>query len=318
MPIYYEYVGHVEANIAVQLRAQVAGMIVGQYFFEGQTVKTGDLLLMIDDLPFKAALQKAEAQLAQSVASLRQAQDTARRYSQLVQDQYISQLDYDQFVTNVLTSEAAVKQAEADVTTAKINLDYCSLHAPVDGVTSKLQVDVGNYITAGSTGPLMSINQIEPVRVSFYVPEKDLPRIAMYNQKEQLKVLAYLQDLSPVEGKLEIIDNQVEENTGTILMQAFFPNADRKLWPGEFVSVRTILEIQKNAVIVPSRAVQIGQDGPYIYVMKNDHTVELRNVAVGQKEDEITIINQGIAVGETIIVDGQINLNPGVQVAIQP
>jgi multidrug efflux system membrane fusion protein len=317
MPLYYEYVGHVEANIQVNIKAQVAGMLVGQYFIEGQSVKMGDLLLKIDDLPFQAVLKKAEAELAQSIASLKQAQDTARRYSQLVQEQYISQLDYDQFITNVLTSEAAVKQAEADVMTAKINLDYCSLHAPVDGVTSQLQVTVGNYIPIGGDTPLMTVNQIEPIRVSIYVPEQDLPRIAMLQQKKPLTVLAYLQDFSPEEGLLEIIDNAVDENTGTILLQAFFPNSNKKLWPGEFVNARVILEIQKNAVVVPSPAVQIGQDGPYVYILNPDHTTKLCPVTLGQKEGDITIINQGLTGEETVIVEGQINLNPGVQVAIQ-
>lgn len=316
VPIYYEYVGHIEANISVSVRAQVSGMISAQYFIEGQDVKTGDLLITIDPRPYQAALDKAEGELAQNIASLKQAKDTAERYAKLVQQEYISQLDFDQYVTNVYTAEAAVKQSQANVATAKINLEWCYIHAPVDGVASVMDINVGNYVGIGGTTPLMSVNQVTPIKVSFYVPEKDLPIIANTNREKRLKTVVFLQN-TPVEGELYLINNQVDENTGTILIQSIFPNADKKLWPGEFVDVRLILETKKDALLLPSQAVQIGQQGPYVYVMKNDHTVEQRNVVTGQKEDSMVIIEQGIRLDETVILDGQINLYPGTQVAVK-
>lgn len=316
VPLYYEYVGHVEANISVNLKAQVTGILTGQYFVEGQEVKEKDLLLTIDPRPFEADLQKAEAELAYNLASWRQAKEVAERNAPLVQQEYISQLDFDQFVTNVYTTEAAVKQSEADVSNAKINLDYCYIHAPISGVTGLLKVDVGNYVEVGGADPLLIINQISPVRVSFYVPEKDLPRIAELHQKNALKTIVYLQG-NPIEGALSLIDNKVDENTGSILLQAKFPNGDKKLWPGEFVDVRLILETQKDAVLIPSQAVQVGQEGHYVFVMKPNSTVEQRNVTVGQKENEMSIIEKGLSPNETVVLEGQLNLIPGIEVAVK-
>jgi len=318
MPLYYEYVGHVEANQSVSIKAQVAGQITGQYFIEGQQVKAGDLLLTIDPRPFEAALEKAEGELTQSLANLRQARETAQRNAPLVQQQYISQLDYDQYVTNVYTNEALVQQANAEVENAKINLGYCTIYAPIAGVTSKLLIDVGNYVPVGGDNPLMTLNQITPVRVSIYVPEKDLPRISYLQNQKPLKVTAQLQNLSPAEGNLMLIDNQVSENTGTILIQALFPNEDHKLWPGEFVDVRVILEVCPHAIVLPTQAVQVGQSGHFVFVLKKDSTVEVRNIKIAQREGDITILESGLSAGETVVLDGQMNLNPGTRVAIHP
>lgn len=316
VPLFYEYVGHIEPNISVNVRPQVSGIITDQYFIEGNDVKTGDLLLVIDPRPYQAALDKAEGELAQNCATLKQAKDRAERYAKLVQQEYVSQLDFDQYVTDVMTAEASVLQSKADVETAKLNLEYCYIHAPVDAVSSVLQVKVGNYVGIGGDDPLLVLNQVSPIRVSFYVPEKDLPRISCLHREQALKTIVFLQGI-PVEGTLSLINNGVDENTGTILLQALFSNTDKKLWPGEFVEVRLILEIKKNAILIPSQAVQIGQEGHYIFVMKNDRTVEQRNVVTGQKEEEMMIIDKGLSPGETVILDGQINLFPGAQVAIK-
>ena len=266
-PLYLEYVGHVEANQSVEVRAQVAGMLMGQYFMEGQPVGYGDTLLMIDPRPFEAALAKAEGELAQNLARLRQAQDTKMRYEKLLLDNFVSQLDYDQFVTNVYTAEADVQKAYADVATARINLDYCTIKAPLDAVASKLLIDVGNYVPIGGT-PLLTLNQVTPIRVRFNVPEKDLPRILEANNQSPLKVIVSLQQ-QEIEGALFLINNQVDIKTGTILIEALFPNEDKKLWPGEFVDVRLILEIKKEALVIPSQALFVGQEGLYVYVVKS-------------------------------------------------
>ncbi|MFS8563133.1 MAG: efflux RND transporter periplasmic adaptor subunit [Rhabdochlamydiaceae bacterium] len=316
VPFYFEYVGHVEAYQSVEIKAQVTGLINGQYFTEGQEVKAGDLLVTIDDRPFRAALSKAEAELAQNIATLRQARETVERYSLLVKESYISQLDYDQFVTNVYTGEAAIKQNYADIETATINLNYCTITAPITGVTSKLLINVGNYIPVGGENPLMSINQVKPIKVEFNAPEKDLPYITLAQSKEPLKVIAYLQG-APIEGKLHLIDNQVNTGTGMILLQAVFPNEDMRLWPGEFVDVRVIVEIKKDATVIPAQAVLLGQDGPYVYVLTENRTVELRPVLPGLKEGSMVVIDKGVFPGETVIIEGQINLSPGASVSIK-
>jgi membrane fusion protein, multidrug efflux system len=316
VPLFYEYIGHVEANQSAQIKAQVSGVIVGQFFNEGEEVKASDLLLTIDPRPYQARLEKAQGELAQNLATLRQARDTAERYSQLINDAYVSQLDYDRYLTDVSTAQGAVQQSQADVELAQIDLGYCTIQAPFTGVTSKLLIDVGNYVPVGGDDPLMTINQISPIRVGFYAPEKDLSRITALHYKKSLKTVVMLNG-DCIEGQLFLIDNQVDEKTGTIQLQAAFPNTDCKLWPGEFVDVRLILELKENALLLPSQTIQIGQEGPYLYVVKPDHTVELRKVKTGQKENNQTIVESGVAPGETVVLEGQLNLFPGAQVVIR-
>lgn len=318
VPVYLDYVGHLEANISVDIKAQVQGILTGQYFIEGADVKQGDLLLTIDSRPYQAALDKAEATLAQNLADLRQAKDTAERYSKLVAQEYISALDYDQYVTQVLTAEATVKQSYADVQKAKLDLEYCTIYASMNAVASQLVIKPGNYVPVGGS-PLLTLNQITPILVNFSVPEKDLPRIQKLQVQNNLKTELFLSTYDrPFVGQLTLINNQVDENTGTVLMKASFPNFDKRLWPGEFVDIRVILETKKNAILLPSSAVLLGQDGPYIFVMKPDHTVELRNVFTSEKEDNYVIVEKGVEPEETVILEGQLNLYPGAQVAVKP
>jgi membrane fusion protein, multidrug efflux system len=316
VPLYLEYIGHVEPNLSVSIKPQVSGILTGQYFVEGQEVCENSLLMTIDPRPFQAELEKATGQLAQNIASLRQAQDTAERYKDLVPLNYISQLDYDEYVTNMLTAQAAVQQSQADVDAAKINLEYCTITAPFRGVTSKLQVDVGNLVSPTDTTPIFTINQISPIRISFFVPEKDLSKIACLQMKEPL-VTEVRRGNTGLSGKLFLINNQVDENTGMILLQALYENKDYALWPGEYVDVRLILQIQKDALLIPSTAVQIGQEGSYVYVLKLDQTVQLRKVTVGQKEQDKTIINDGLKEDEIVVTEGQLNLASGMKVLIK-
>jgi multidrug efflux system membrane fusion protein len=320
VPLFYEYIGHVEPNQSARIKPQAQGIITAKYFTEGQEVQANDLLLTIDPSPYQAELDRASAELAQNLATLRQAKDTAERYSMLVQDAFVSQLDYDRYVTNVATADAAVKQSMADVEKAQIDLSYCTIIAPFKGVTSKLLIDVGNYVPVGGYGNseniILVLNQISPIRVSFFVPEKDLPRITALQQQNTLKTTVILNNAC-IEGDLYLINNEVDETTGTILLQALFSNEDQKLWPGEYLDVRLILETKKDAMLLPSQAVQIGQDGPYIYVVKSDQTVELRKVKTGQKEEELIIVEAGLAPSETVVLEGQINLYPGAKVVIK-
>jgi multidrug efflux system membrane fusion protein len=320
VPLFYEYIGHVEPNQSARIKPQAQGIIIAKYFTEGQEVQESDLLLTIDPAPYQAELDRADAELAQNLATLRQAKDTAKRYSALVQDEFVSQLDYDRYVTNVATADAAVKQSLADVEKAQIDLSYCTITAPFKGVTSKLQIDVGNYVPVGGYGNseniILVLNQISPIRVSFFVPEQDLPRITSLQQQKTLLTTVILNN-ECIEGNLYLINNEVDEKTGTILLQALFSNEDQKLWPGEYLDVRLILETKKDAIILPSQAVQIGQDGSYVYVVKSDQTVELRKVKTGQKEDEQIIVESGIAPSDTVVLEGQLNLYPGAKVVIK-
>lgn len=317
MPIYLQYVGHVRAYNNANIRAQASGIILKQYYNSGEEVREGDILVKIDERPYEASLAKAEAELAQNIANYRIAQEKAERYARLAQQEYVSQLDYDQFVTNVFAQEALVKQSQADVMTAKINLDYCSIRAPFTGIASNLAINVGNYVPVGGTDALLTVNQVKPIKVSFFVPEGDLPKIAQKQLAGPLKVLAILPDMKPFEGVLTLINNAVDVNTGTILMQALFANDDLLLWPGEFVDVKIELEVRENVAAVPPEAVQIGQDGPYVFVLNDDNTVDIKHVVVGQKNDEAILIESGLAEGERVVLEGQINLKPGVQVAIK-
>jgi multidrug efflux system membrane fusion protein len=314
VPLFYEYVGHVEPNQTAQIKPQASGIVLGKFFTEGQEVDENDLLLMIDPRPYQAELDRAQGELAQNLATLRQTKDTAERYAKLVEEAYVSKLDYDRYVTDVYTAEAAAMQSQAAVEVAQINLGYCTLQAPFKGVTSKLLIDVGNYVQVGGDDVLLTLNQISPIRVSFYIPEKDLPRITALNKALKTVVLINGED---IQGDLFLINNQVDEKTGTILLQSLFENRDRKLWPGEFVDVRLVLELKKDAVLLPIQAVQIGQEGPYLYVVKSDSTVELRKVKTGQKEDDRVIIESGISPKETVVLEGQLNLSPGVKVNIK-
>jgi len=320
VPLFYEYIGHVQPNQSARIKPQAQGIITGKYFNEGQEVQENDLLVTIDPAPYQAELDRALADLAQNLAHFRQAKDTVERYSQLIQDNYVSQLDYDRYLTNAATSEAAVKQSEADVEKAQIDLSYCTITAPFKGVASKLLIDVGNYVPVGGYGfeenIILVLNQISPIRVSFYVPEKDLPRITdLYHQKK-LETTVILNG-ECIGGDLFLINNEVDENTGMILLQALFSNKDKKLWPGEYLDVRLILEMKKNALLLPNQTVQLGQDGPYVYVVKSDQTVELRKVKTGQKENDKVIIESGVFPSETVVLEGQLNLYPGAKVVIK-
>ncbi len=315
VPIYLEYIGHVEANQTVHVKAQISGTLMGQFFKEGQEVQKDDLLLTIDPSLFQAALDKARGQLAEHLANLEIAKTKVERYSKIVHDDYISKLNYEQLVADVCTAEAAIQQSAAEVETAQINHSYCTIRAPFTGMTGKLLVNVGNYVPVGGDS-LLTLNQITPIRVSFYVPEKELPRIAALHQKKPLKTIVF-QNGEPIEGELFLIDNQVDETTGTILLQATFPNHDKRLWPGEYLDVRLILDIQKDALLLPTEAVQLGQQGPYIYILKEE-TVELRTVTKGQKTDDHTVIESGLSPYETVVLEGQLNLYPGAKVALKP
>jgi multidrug efflux system membrane fusion protein len=321
VPVYIDYIGHIVAKTSVTVMSQVSGNIVAQYFVEGQEVKQGDLLLVIDPRPFEATLAKAEATVAQTYATLHYDKETTFRYGPLVKQDFISQLNYDQYVTNVIVDEAVIAQNKADLETAKINLGYCYIEAPMDCVTGKLQVKTGNYVDANSGTDLVLLNQIQPILVDFDVPETDLLTIQELQQKAMLKLIVYPDPAHKhsFAGKLTLIDNQVNTATGTVLMEGTLPNEEKLLWPGHFVDVRLILEEKKGALLLPNDAVMNGQKGHYVYVVKSDSSIAVKTVKIGQRyDDSYVCIESGIGPHEQVVTEGQLNLFPGTKVQIQP
>lgn len=317
---YLEYPGHIEAYNSIQVQSQIAGELTGMYFEEGTEVKEGQVLFTIDSRPYRAALDKAQAALAKSIASLRYAEETAQRYSKLVQEEYVAKLQYDQYLTNVLVEQATVEASRAEVETAQLNLGYTTIYAPLSGVAGKKKIDVGNYITVGESPSLITINQINPVYASFYVPDVDLPLIQKYQKKASLQAQVFLnQDTThPYEGKLTLIDNQVNQNTGSIFMKATLCNDSKDLWPGEFVDVRLILTTIQNAILLPYQAVQVGQNGHFVFTVSQDNTIMLQNVKTGQRHGDMIVIEEGISPSDVIVLEGQLNLYKGAKVQIQP
>lgn len=315
VPLSLTYVGHVKANVSIEVRPQVAGVITGQYFVEGEKVEAGQLLMRIDDRPYKSALAKAQATLGQNLASLKQARDTQERYSKLVPDEFVSRLNYDQYVTNVVVDEAVIQENIADVDTARINLDYCSITAPLSGITGSVAIKPGNYVEAGNSTALFVLNQIQPILIHFYVPQRDLPRIQARQRMGKLRTIAYLQH-TPYEGELTLINNEVDQSTGTILMRATLPNADMSLWPGEFVDVRLILETVQGGILLPQEAIKEGQQGPFVYIISREETAELRPVQIEERIGSLALVKSGIRPEEKVVLEGQYDLLPGQKVHI--
>lgn len=319
VPIFREYVGHVVAKINVQVMSQASGVITEQHFVEGQDVKQGDLLLVIDPRPYQASLQRTQAQLAQTIASLKYNQEKTMRYASLVQKDFVSQLDYDQYVTNVLTDEAVIQQNQAEIEQAQINLGYCYIMAPMDCVTGKLQVKPGNYVDAMANTVLTTLTQIQPILIDFYAPETDLLLIQERQQEGNLQLFAYPDPGHKCEfqGDLTLIDNQVNTGTGSILLEGTFANEERILWPGHFVDVKVILGEQENALLLPTEAIMVGQSGNYVFVVKSNSTIEMRPVTVGQIYDQMTAVLKGITAQDQVVTQGQLNLYPGMKVEIK-
>jgi multidrug efflux system membrane fusion protein len=282
-------------------------------------VKKGDLLFTIDPRPYEAALRQAEANLARSTAQFENARAEERRYEELVKKGYVSQTQYEQVRTNAAALEATVFADKALLENAKLNLGYCTVRAPFTGRTGSLAVYEGNLIKANADAPMVTINQIQPVNVSFAVPEKYLPEIKSYMAKGPLKVEALVSkdDTSPAAGRLAFIENVVDTATGTIKLKGAFDNKDRRLWPGQFVHVVLTLAVQDNAVVVPTEAVQMGQAGQFVFTVRDDLTAEVRPVAVDRTSGGETVIESGLKPGERVVTDGQVRLMPGAKMEIK-
>ena len=318
VPVQVEVIGNVEAYSNVSVRTQIAGEIERAYFTQGQEVKKGQLLFTIDRRPFDAALHQYEANLARDEAQLANARAQAERNDKLFQEGIISKDQFDTIRTTAEAQEATVKADRAAIETAKINLGYCSVYSPLDGRTGSYQVYPGNIAKSNDT-VLVVINQIHPIYVSFAVPEQYLPQVKDYQARGPLKVEALIPQDSrgPSAGQLEFIDNSVDQATGTIRMRASFQNPDGRLWPGQFVNVAMRLSAQPNATVVPSQAVETGPNGKYVFIVKPDTSAELRPVVAGETVSGETVIEKGVAPGESVVTDGQLLLAPGSKVEIK-
>ena len=317
VPVVLKAIGTVEPHNTVAVRARIAGEIMQIAFKEGQDVSQGDLLFTIDPRPYQAALEGALANLDRDKARLKSAQEDVRRYAELVKKDYVTSQAYDQSVANADALKATVAADRAAVQSARVNLDYCTVRAPITGRTGNLLVKLGNVIKAEDQ-PVVTINQITPINVSFFVPEEYLADIRRYAADGTLDVEAAFPDqkMPNFKGALSFINNAVDGSTGTILLKATFPNPDKVLWPGQFVNVILTLATSRSAVVVPSQAVQRGQQGDYVFVVKADMSVESRSVKLGQRIDGETVIQKGVRAGEQVVTDGQLRLFPGAKVAL--
>ena len=319
VPIQLRAVGNVEAYATVSVKSQVTGVINQAHFKEGQDVKKGQLLFTIDPRPFDAALKQAEANLARDTAQVRNLREQVRRYAELVENQYVSREQYDQIKTNADAAEAVVDADKAAVENAKVQLSYCYIYSPVNGRVGSLLVNEGNLVRVNDGSPLVVINQVNPIYVTFAVPEQNLADLRRHTARGELSVDAIFQsdEGRPERGKLEFIDNAVDRSTGTLKLKAVFTNAERRLWPGQFVNVALTLTTQPDAVVVPSEAVNVGPEGQHVFIVKEDKTVEVRPVTLGSTNGGEAVIAKGLAAGERVVREGQFLLGPGSRVEIK-
>ena len=317
VPVQMRAMGTVEAYQAISVRSQITAQIRRVFFKEGQDVKRGDLLIELDCRSIDAALRQAEANLARDRAQARYAREQARRYEDLVNREYVARDQYDQIRANAEALEAAVKADEAAVESSRVQMQYCSIHSPIDGRAGMLKVDQGNVIKADDT-ELLTINRIKPIKVTFSIPERDLPTVRKYFLEKQIEAHAFIPgEEHPEQGVLALMDNAVNISTGTIALKAVFANRDKRLVPGQFVDVILTLTTRPDAVLVPTKAVEQGQEGQYVFAVKPDTTVEMRAVTAGQTVGDDTVILAGLQPGEQVVTEGQMRLTPGAKVAIK-
>jgi len=306
VPLYLDEIGSTAAYEIVQVQAQVSGQIISREFKDGADVKKGDLLFLIDPKPYEAALASAQADLALNQA-------TFKRQAELKAKNVTASQEWD-------TAQANQRRSEAAVAAAQVNLDRCYIRSPIDGRAGLRNVDIGNVVGPGGTTPLLTIMGMDPIYTDFTVAEPDLPLVRRYLSNPNLKVVTDADDdnVEPRDGKLYFIDQAVQPGAGTVKLRGVTPNPDRALWPAQFVKVRLVLDVLKDARLVPSTAVQIGQNGPYVFIVKSDSTLELRQVKPGQPQGDLTVITDGVQAGEMVVTSGQLQLSPGMKVNPRP
>jgi membrane fusion protein, multidrug efflux system len=319
VPAQIRAVGNAEPFATVSIKSQVTGVLTKAHFKEGQDVKLGQLLFTVDPRPLEAAVKQAEANLARDNAQLKNMREQVKRYAELVEKQYVSREQYDQIRTNADAMESVVDAGKAALDNAKVQLSYCYIYSPVNGRVGSLLVNEGNLVRVNDGTPLVVINQVSPMNVTFSVPESHLAELKRRMAGGQLKVSASFpaDEGRPELGSLEFVDNAVDRSTGTIKLKAVFTNNERRLWPGQFINVALTLTTQVDAVVVPSEAVQVGQEGQHVFVVKPDKTVEVRPVTLGSTNEGEAVIAKGLTAGEQIVREGQFLLGSGSRIEIK-
>jgi multidrug efflux system membrane fusion protein len=325
VPLYLDEIGNMSANNTVKVEAQVSGQIVTRHFQEGAQIKKGDLLYNIDPRTYQAALGQAQGQLAQMRSQQSLDEVNLKRSQDLFAKGAIDKQDLDLATTTVQNDAAKTQAAEAMVTAAQVNLDFCEIRAPIDGRAGAALVDVGNIVTGsnggGSGETLVTIAALDPIYTYFAVAQSDLPKVRPFLDKGNLQVQTQAPGDAKASrvGQVDFVDNTIQPGAGTLRMRASTPNADGMFWPVQFVRARLILDTVKDAKLVPAQAVQISQRGPYVFVVKPDGTVDLRLVKQGQpQEGGMVAVDEGLQPGETLVVTGQLALAPGRKVTPQP
>jgi membrane fusion protein, multidrug efflux system len=348
VPVYLDQIGKCVAREVVAIQPQVSGRITQLHFKDGADVKKGDLLFTIDPRPFEVSLQQAksnldkntafkkqaEATLARDIAQAKYGEAQARRYAQLNKQGVVSNDQFEQMQTNadalnatvnadraaVHNAEEAIKVDQATIENAKLQLSYCYIRSPIDGRAGQRLVDIGNVVNPGNTTPLLVIQRMDPIYADFTISQNELSAVQKQMGRGTLKAEVHLPDATdkPVVGQLTFLDNAVQDTTGTVNLRATIANKGRRFWPGRFVNVRLVLDTLKGAVLVPATAAQLSARGRYVYVVKDDMTVELRPVTVGQRQDDMVVIEKGVVAGERVIISGHMGVMPGGKVRIEP
>jgi multidrug efflux system membrane fusion protein len=322
VPVYLEQIGKTTAREYVSIVPQVGGQIEKIHFTDGQELKKGDLLFTIDPRPFEAAVAQAEANLGMRRAELELAKQEFTRVEGLIATKAVSQQDFDTKKNAVAVAEAQIKAGEATVRTAKLSWEYCTIRSPIDGRAGQRQVDVGNVVKPNDQS-LLVIQRLDPIYADFTITEADLGRVRQHMADGTLKTQVWIpgEKGEPRGGELTFLDTSVQSGAGTVKLRATLPNADRHFWAGQFVNVRLVLEVKKGAVLVPAQAVQIGQVGPFVYVVNQGtkmSTAEMRPLQQGQRQGTHVVAESGVSAGEQVVTTGQKFLFPGAPVQVAP
>lgn len=316
MPVTLRAIGHVEAIATVAVKARIGGELQKVWFTEGQTVAKGATLFTVDPRQYDAALRLAEAQLARDRALLDKAEADTKRYEGLVKQDFVTKEQYDQIIATAASLRAGVAADQATVDNARLQLLYCTIASPVEGRTGNLNVKVGNLVKADDTTPLVTINQVRPIFATFSVPAQYLQAVLTKSAGSiRVSAIASGSSAPPAEGTLTFVDNNVDPATSTVLLKATFPNQDESLWPGQFVDVTVVLGEEPNRIVAPSVAILTGQQGQFVYVVKEDDTVDVRPVKVARMDELDAVVSQGLSAGETVVTDGQLRLVAGARIA---
>jgi len=317
VPFYIDAVGRIVAREVVSVQPQVSGRVVKIQFADGADVKAGEVLFSIDARPFQAQLNQAEANLAEAQAALNLAKTNFARVENITDPRAVSRQDYDTKKNAVDIAEAQVRQNRAAVERARLDLEYCTIRAPIDGRAGQRLVDVGNVVSANNCA-LLVIQRLDPIYADFTVTEHDLGAVQRNMARRTLRVEVSLPDDTgePRRGNLTFLDSAVQEGSGTVKLRATIPNADRRFWPGRFVKVRLVLDSRPQAVLVPASAPQMSATGSFVYVVKQDSTAELRPVKLGQRQGDFVVVDEGLKSGERVVVRGQLGVTPGGKVRI--